>query len=237
VPDSGPYAAANLPCTTFASCQGADAKRTYQAFTVEVDRRMADKWAVNLSYTWSRFEGNFDLDYTAGASVFNTSSFIQDGPGVNVQDPNRFGPLSQDRPHLVKLFLNYMPVSALTLGGYLRVQSGTPWNARARDWEGCGCNYLEPAGSHRNPTWTNVDLLATYRIKLADRTTLGLEGRLFNVFNDQTVLTVEQQEFTDLNTIPNPPYFAPYKVPNPRFGLPLSYAAPRRFVAAAVLNF
>ena len=237
VPDAGPFAAANLPCTTFASCQGADAKRTYQAFTVELDRRMANKWSANMSYTWSRFEGNFDLDYSATATVFNTSSFIQDGPGVNVQDPNRFGPLGQDRPHLFKLFMNYMPTDALTFGGYLRVQSGTPWNARARDWEGCGCNYLEPAGTRRNPTWTNFDLLASYRIKLAGRTSLGLEGRLFNVFNTQTVLTVEQQQFTDLSTIPNPPYIAPYTQANARFGLPLSYASPRRFVAAAVLNF
>jgi hypothetical protein len=237
LPDSGPYAAANLPCTTFASCQGANAKRTYQAFTVEVDRRMANKWSANLSYTWSRFEGNFDLDYTAAATVFNTSSFIQDGPGTNVQEPNRFGPLSQDRPHLVKLFLNYMPTSALTLGGYLRMQSGTPWNARARDWEGCGCNYLEPAGARRNPTWTNFDLLASYRLKLSDRSSLGLEGRLFNVFNTQTVLTVNQQQFLDLNTIASPPYFAPYAQANSRFGTPLSYAVPRRFVAAVVMNF
>jgi hypothetical protein len=236
VPDSGPFAAANLPCTTFASCRNANAKRTYQAFTAEIDRRMSGKWSANLSYTWSRFEGNFDLDYTAASTVFNTSSFIQDGPGVEVQDPNRFGPLSQDRPHLFKLFLNYMPMSSLTLGGYLRVQSGTPWNARARDWEGCGCNYLEPAGSRRNPTWTNFDLLASYRIKLTDRSSLGLEGRLFNVFNTQTVLTVNQQQFLDLNTVAAPPYFAPYAQANPRFGT-LSYAVPRRFVAAAVLNF
>ena len=52
---------------------------------------------------WSRFEGNFDLDYS-GVSVFNTSSFIQDGPGTNVEDPNRFGPLFEDRPHVFKVF-------------------------------------------------------------------------------------------------------------------------------------
>src|SRR5439155_538839 len=83
--------------------------------------------------------------------------------GGFVQDPNRYGPLSQDRPHLFKAFVNYVPVSRLTLGGYLRVQSGAPWNARGLDNTGNGTvlNYLEPAGSHRNPTWTNVDLLAS----------------------------------------------------------------------------
>ena len=238
LPNSGPYAAANLPCTTFAACQGAVAKRKYQAFTVEINRRMADNWSANVSYTWSRFVGNFDLDYSTGA-VFNTSSSIQDGPGGFVQDPNRYGPLSQDRPHLFKAFVNYVPLSRLTLGGYLRIQSGAPWNARGLDNTGNGTvlNYLEPAGSHRNPTWTNVDLLASYRIKLTTRADLSLEGRLFNVFNNQTVLTVQQQEFTDLNTIPNPPYIAPYTRRNPLFDTPTSYATPRRFVAAAVVNF
>jgi len=51
------------------------------------------------------------------------------------------------------------------------------------------------------------------------------------------VLTVQQQEFTDLNTIPNPPYIAPYTRLNPLFDTPTSYATPRRFVAAAVVNF
>jgi hypothetical protein len=57
------------------------------------------------------------------------------------------------------------------------------------------------------------------------------------VFNNQTTLTVEQQKFTDLNTIASPPYFAPYNVANPRFGLPTRYANPRRFVVSALLNF
>jgi hypothetical protein len=244
LPDSSPYAAANLPCTTFVACQTAQAQRKYQAFTVELKRRLANNWSTDLSYTYSKFEGNFDLDYSSGA-VFNTSSFIQDGPGVFVQDPFRYGPLSQDRPHLFKLFLNYLPTSALNLGGYLRVQSGAPWNARAADWEGCGCNYLEPAGSHRNPTWANLDLLASYRIKVSGRANVLFEGRLFNVFNNQTVQTVNSTEFTDLNTIRPPaplpvlsaPYFAPYKSPNPLFGTPTTYAVPRQFVLSAMLSF
>jgi hypothetical protein len=238
LPNSGPYAAANLPCNTWAACQGQEAKRKYQAFTAELNRRMANKWSGNLSYTWSQFEGNFDIDYSPTASVFNTSSSIHDGPGGFVGDPNRYGPLSQDRPHLVKLFLNYQPVSPLTLGGYLRVQSGAPWNARGLDNTGNGTvlNYLEPAGSRRNPTWTNFDLLAAYRIKLAERANLVLEGRVFNVFNTQTELTVQQQQFNDLNTGAGG-VILPYTRPNPLFGTPTSYATPRRVVLTATLNF
>ena len=167
-PDSGPFVAANLPCVAFAACQSADARRTYRAFTVDVRRRLAGSWMSDISYTWSRFEGNFDLDYSL-VPVFNTSSFIQDGPGTNVEDPNRFGPLFEDRPHVFKVFTSYAATSRVTASGYLRVQSGTPWAARGRDWAGAVLNYLEPAGSHRNPTWANLDLMAAYRLPLSGR--------------------------------------------------------------------
>lgn len=235
LPDTGPYAAANLPCGSFDSCRGAEAERKYKAFTLEINRRLANKWSANLSYTWSKFEGNFDLDYST--AVFNTSSFIQDGPGTNVEEPNRYGPLRQDRPHLFKLFANYMPIDRLTLGAYLRVQSGTPWNARARDWEGAVLNYLEPAGAHRNPTWTNLDLLAAYRVRLSDRAGLTLEGRVLNVLDSQTRISTDGQQFLDLNTISSPPYFAPYKQPNPFFGTANGFAPPRRLFLSATLSF
>jgi hypothetical protein len=124
-PDSGPFVAANLPCRAFAACQGADARRTYRALTIDASRRLTDGWMADISYTWSRFAGNFDLDYSL-VSVFNTSSFIQDAPGTNVEDPNRFGPLFEDRPHVFKVFSSYAPIPSVAVSGYFRVQSGTP---------------------------------------------------------------------------------------------------------------
>jgi len=235
-PDSGPFVAANLPCVRFAACQSADARRTYRAVTVDVRRRLANNWISDVSYTWSRFEGNFDLDYSTVA-VFNTSSFIQDGPGTNVEDPNRFGPLSEDRPHVFKVFASYSPTTRVTASGYLRVQSGTPWAARGRDWEGVVLNYLEPAGSHRNPTWTNLDLMTAYRLPLNGGASVSLEARLLNVFNNQTRLSTDAQQYLDLRTIPTPPYFAPYQQPNPFFGTGNSFAPPRRVHLAAAVNF
>jgi hypothetical protein len=130
-----------------------------------------------------------------------------------------------------------MPIDALTLGAYLRSQSGSPWNARGRDWEGAVLNNLEPAGSHRNPVWTNFDLLAAYNIPLHGNVKVTVEGRLLNVFGNQTTLSTEGQQYLDLNTIPNPPYFAPYTQPNPFFGTPNQYAPPRRLVLAAKMTF
>lgn len=236
LPDTGPYRASNLPCTLTPACQGADAKRSYKAVTVELRRLFANKWSATASYTYSRFYGNFDLDYS-GVAVFNTSSFIQDGPGTLVQDPNRYGPLNEDRPHVFKLFGTYTPTARVNLSAYLRAQSGTPWNARARDWEGAVMNYLQPAGTYRNPAWTNLDLMGSYRLPLSGKAAVALEARLLNVFNNQTQLSTDSEEFLDLNTLPAPVYFAPYRVANPFYGLGSGFAPPRRLFLAVRAEF
>ncbi len=237
-PSTGPYAAANLPCTLFEVCRGADAKRKYQAVTFEVNRRFANRWSTNVSYTWSKFEGNFDLDYGGETAVFNTSSFIQDGPGTFVQDEFRYGPLRQDRPHVFKAFANWAPIDNLMLGGFLRVQSGTPWNARGQDSQGgSALYYLEPAGSHRNPTWTNFDLLASYRFKLASKASLTLEARALNLFDSQKQLSTDSVKYTDFRSLPVAPFIAPGTIANSFFGTANGYAPGRRVVLAARLEF
>jgi hypothetical protein len=238
--DSGPFVAANLPCAAFAACQSADARRTYKAFTIDVARRRSGRWMGDVSYTWSRFEGNFDLDFspaTSSITAFNTSSFIQDGPGANVEDPNRFGPLFEDRPHVFKAFGSYALADRLTMSSYLRVQSGTPWAARGRDWPGAVLNFLEPSGSHRNPVWTNLDLMGIYRLVGNGRRELSLEARLLNAFNNQTRLSTDGQQFLDLRKTTAPPFIAPYLEPNPFFSLGNSFAPPRRLHLAAIVSF
>jgi hypothetical protein len=239
-PTSGPYVAANLPCTAFVACSAANARRTYRSIAVDIRRRLAGKLMSDVSYTWSRFEGNFDRDYSSiasRASVFNMSSFIQDGPGTNVEDPNRFGPLFEDRPHLFKAFASYSATARITVSGYVRVQSGTPWAARGRDWPGAVLNYLEPAGSHRNPVWANLDIMGGYRLPLGGSADISLEARLLNAFNNQTRLSTDAQQYLDLRMTQTAPYFAPYLQPNPFFATGNAFAPPRRLQLAATMRF
>jgi hypothetical protein len=126
---------------------------------------------------------------------------------------------------------------ALTASGYLRVQSGAPWAARGRDVPGGTLNYLEPAGTHRNPTWTNLDLMASYRLPVNGRAAVTLEARLMNVFDNQTRLSTEAQQYLDLRTSTVPPYIQPYLQPNPNFGLGSSFAPPRRLYLGAGVSF
>lgn len=245
LPASGPFRAAQLT----------GAERKDQAATFELSRRLADGWAMTASYSWSRLEGNFDLDYSGGA-VFNTSSAIQDGPGEFVQDRFRYGPLSQDRPHVFKLFASYVPpvLPNLTVGGYLRAQSGTPWAARGIDWDNGIRRYLEAAGTNRVDPWTNVDLLTTYRIPLKGRAKLSIEGRVLSLLGPLTTLSVDQRKYLDARIRPAAAAFAvcgtdyacatdlfsaaqTSNQPNSRYGQGTEWSPPRRFLLAFRVDF
>ncbi|MBA3639241.1 MAG: TonB-dependent receptor [Acidobacteria bacterium] len=245
LPAAGPFRAAQLD----------GAERTYRAFTVEVGRRLLNRWSLTTSYSWSRLEGNFDLDYAAGA-VFNTSSAIQDGPGEFVQDRFRYGPLSQDRPHVFKLFATYEPpmIRNLTLGGYLRSQSGTPWAARGIDWDNGLRRYLEPAGTNRVGAWTNIDLLSSYRVRVGGRAGVKVEARVLNLMGELTTLSVDQRQWRDPRICPATAAFAgcgndyacatdifsaaqTTTQPNSRFGLGSEWAPPRRFLLSISADF
>jgi hypothetical protein len=236
-PASGPFHAANL--------DQFGATRFYRAVTAQVQRRYADHWSMDVSYTYSQFKGNVDYDQSGNAcptaGCFNTSSNLMDGQGLYVYDPNRYGYLTSDRPHVFKAFGSY-EMFGITLGGNLRVQSGRAYEARGRAAIGgtSGYRYIEPAGSRRLPTWTNFDLLASYNIPISI-VNLRLEGRILNLFNTQTTLNVNRLEYLDaFVSSPNAPlYAAPQGTtqPNANFEAPTSIAPPRRFVLTAIAEF
>jgi outer membrane receptor for ferric coprogen and ferric-rhodotorulic acid len=238
-----------LPASTFVVDNLENAERQYRTFTLELSRRLADRWSLNASYAYSRLSGNFDLDYAAGA-VFNTSSILQDGPGVFVEDRFRSGPLSQDRTHVLKVFASYLPIERLTIGGYLRSQSGQPCEARGPDWYNGYRRYLEPAGTNRNDTWTNVDLLASYKVPLGRRAGVTVEARVLNLFNAETAIERDNRLYLDgriqsFDGSQIPGDVASYTdamiqgttQPNAAFGQPTVYAAPQRLLGTVRIDF
>ncbi len=208
--------------------------RRYKAGTIEVRKAYSPKWTLDVSYTLSRLSGNWDLDYAT--SLFYASSYIQDGPGLNTTDPTRNGILIGDRTHVAKVFATYELPTNTQLGGYLRFQSGRPWEARGFDpVYGTDYLYLEPAGSRRLSSWTNFDFLVAQRIPVGPGN-LRLEARLLNVFNTQPALTVNPDYCNttsncyQTDVLSRPPT-------NPDFGRPTSYAPARRFLLTGIFSF
>ncbi len=212
--DPGDFRYGNIP-----------AEREYKGGTIQVRKAYGSNWTLDVSYTLSKLTGNWDLDYAT--QLFYTSSYIQDGPGLYVQDPNRTGTLIGNRTHVGKIFANYTFPFHTILGGYFRVQSGRPWEAREFDpIYGTDYQYAEPAGTRTTPTWANFDFLLAQDIPIGP-TSLRLEARIFNLFNSQPALEVNQDLWlSDDNTDPNP-----------NFGAGTSFAQPRRFAFSATFNF
>lgn len=209
-------------------------RRYYRGATLEV-RRLAKDWTVDLSYTLSKLSGNWDLDYAT--QLFYASSYIADGPGLNPTDPNREGTLIGDRRHVAKLFATYSFPTNTQVGGFLRIQSGRPWEARGFDpVYGTDYLYLEPAGSRRTPTWANFDMVVSQNVPVGGVGTLRLEVRALNLFNSQTMLAPYQDYCVSGQTC-GAAQFAAGSPTNPQFGTPLVRATPRRFVFAADFQF
>jgi len=205
--------------------------RKYKALTLQARKAFGSNWTVDASYTLSKLEGNWDLDYAS--SLFYSSSYLEDGPFLYVETPNRNGTLIGNRTHVGKLFGTYHFATNTNIGGFLRVQSGRPWEARGIDpVYGTDYVYLERAGTRTTPTWTNFDLSVSQDIPLGP-VSLRIEGRVLNLFNSQPALTVDQDLCTDVCTsLPVDPSLL-----NPNFGRATSYAPPRRFFISAIATF
>jgi hypothetical protein len=205
--------------------------RKYKAITFQVRKAYGQNWTMDVSYTLSRLTGNWDLDYAT--QLFYSSSYIEDGPFLYVETPNRKGTLIGNRTHVGKVFATYRLPTNTNIGGFLRVQSGRPWEMRGIDpVYGTDYVYLEKAGSRTMPTWTNFDLSVSQDIPIGP-STLRIEGRVLNLFNSQPALTVDQDACTDTCTsLPVDPSIA-----NPNLGRPTSYAQPRRFFVSAIFSF
>jgi hypothetical protein len=194
------------------------ARRVYKAVTFQVQKQYSDHWSLNAMYTWSRLEGNWDLDYATGTSLFYASSYLEDAPGLYVSDRNRDGLMTGDRTHILKVFGTWEFMTNFSLGWYWRLQSGRPYEARGQDYYGNYYRYLEKAGSQHFADWGNFDLQVSYTVPLG-RYRGVIELRATNLFDTQTVMTRD------------------VRYDQPTYLLPNSYASPRKFALTFYINF
>jgi hypothetical protein len=208
--------------------------RKYRALTVETRKALRDNWALDVSYTLSRLEGNWDLDHE-GNSQFYSSSYIEDGPGLYVDDSTREGILNGDRTHIGKVFATYVFPTNTNVGAYLRYQSGRPYEPRGFDVTYAQpLNNLEEAGSRRTSSWTNVDLLVGQEFRLGPGE-LRVGATVFNVFDEQTELAVDQRACLRAPCTAIPAVGDSNR--NPNFERPTVYASPRRVAVSATYSF
>ena len=189
------------------------------AFTKYYEACMELEWKgtnayLNLSYSWSHYYGNFDQDNSSttvanDSNVFVGSSNIGDDWGRQVWN-NKYGNLSGDRRHKLKVFGTYKFFWQGTAGAYFIYQSGQPWQYQdytfagyAGDKSAEGLNsttdtnrYSEGAGSHVTSPHYQLDLNYTQIFWKTKRFKLEGQVDVYNVFNKQTGYNIQSNVHT-----------------------------------------
>jgi hypothetical protein len=174
--------------------------RTYKAVQFQVAKRFVRRLFVTGSYTYSSLRGNYTGLYAADTDQRDPNLSTQyDVRGIMV---NRYGPLPNDRPHLIRLdgyYVFTLGRSNLTTGLSFVGRSGQPLNALGRN-SGTGQldTFVVPRGSAgRTPFFTQFDLHLGYRRSLGPKMSAEAFIDIFNVFDQRAVLAQDQAYTVD----------------------------------------
>lgn len=174
------------------------AERTYDAVEFKVNRRFANNYFFNASYTFSRLVGNYSGLASSdenGRSSPNVNRFF-DLPflGFDANGNPDNGRLATDRPHSLKINAGYnfdwfgSKTNTTELKGFYIAQSGTPLSTRVSFYG--ALTFLGERGDlGRTETYTQADLALThkYRFGRDNRYTLAFDVDALNVFNENAV--------------------------------------------------
>jgi len=179
------------------------ATRQYGSVEMTFERPFDGVWNINASYVWSHSWGNnegYVRSDNGQDDAGLTTNFDQ--PGLT---DHGSGDLPNDRRHTIKVFGNYQLANGIRFGGNLLWQTGRPkgcfgvhptdtFAAQYGD-ESFYCDGKPvPRGSlGRTENIMNLDLNAQYLFEMGDSELL-VSLDIFNVFNNQAVTEVREQE-------------------------------------------
>ena len=169
-------------------------ERTYTALQLTATKRLAKNWFFAGSYTYSRTMGNYTGLYDADNQQLNPNNSTQ--YDVKELMANRYGPLPNDRPHVIHMDGYYRfgwGRHSLSPGLSFLGHSGQPITPLGyAPYEGTNETFILPRGSAgRTPFVTQLDMHLAYRTKLSKALSIEAFVDIFNLLNQKTVLTVD----------------------------------------------
>jgi hypothetical protein len=177
-----------VPHNSYLTTNSPDAKRKYEAASLTLDRKMADNWSMNLSYTHASLKGNIQRADSYDKVFYNKNLMI-----------NSYGNLPGVNDNELKARGLYEFPWHMRLSGTFTYLSGTHWTPTYRTPSGWGNSdwgnfngqryYVntEPLGSETYPGRTLLDLRLTQQIKLNKTSNLEVFFEVLNVLNRQAV--------------------------------------------------
>ena len=215
-----------------------DPVHKYNAVEFTFNRR-GTRWSTISSYRWSRLRGNFEgfyrddngqsdpgisslYDFPTNDPTYTSIGVAQLGyPGDIRFLGDKNGILPLDRPHQVKIAGNYSWAGGLNIGTALNLSSGKPLTPFAANpnyssqgeipeaARGTGIQTVDGFMT-RSPFESQIDLQASYAVKLSNTHRVTFVADVFNLFDERRITSYD--EYTQL-TYPNP---------NPDFGAPVN---------------
>ncbi len=169
------------------------AQRVYDSVELRLTKRLAHRWAGDVSYLWSRLHGNYSG--LASADEGNRSAGGRLSPNVNRYfdytlqnyDKNNksvIGPLPTDRPHQVKVSGSYDMPWGTQVGAFFIVQSGTPISSVIR-YSGYPVFVNGRGDLGRSPVFSQVDLQATQEFKFGSRFRVAIMANVDNLLDQK----------------------------------------------------
>ena len=219
----GDYFIMNPGVSTPAGVTYPKAVRDYKGLELSAQRKFANHHSWQLSYLWSRLEGNYEGAYQGIGGADGTGQL---DPNINSAFDlpefivNSYGKLSGDRTHQVKANGAYEWDSGLTLGLSFTYQTGTPIS-RLGYHDGYGRYELflvERGTDGRSPDTARLDVNLAYTLKLANKHRLRFVVEATNLLDSQTATVIDQRyNFAQADVGQS----------NPNYRNPFSFQAPR----------
>jgi hypothetical protein len=171
------------------------AVRDYDAVEVALRRPLANHWAFNLSYLWSRLYGNYSglSQSDENGRVSPNVGRLYDYPLMMFDERGRpvYGRLATDRPHQVKGHLVYSTAFRLNVGVFQSVGSGLPVTREASVIPPSlyPMQYRGRMSDGRTPLLAQTDLYVQQDFAMARGTRLSVGLSVSNVFDQDAVIS------------------------------------------------
>ncbi len=196
-------------------------RRDYRAFEVELNGRVAEKFMLNVSYTWSQAKGtnpgNVFERYTLSfpymdlydISAFGEHPLVPEGEpgkefldqflqglgGRGVGDEGWYGFLPHSVDHLIKILGTYGAPFGFMVSSGIEYLSGYHWEKRG--WSDFGATYMrfpEGRGVRTTPAHLYIDLAIEKDIALKQGFVLALGLNAYNLFNSQKPVSYVKED-------------------------------------------
>lgn len=181
---------------------GFDPVRKYTGLEFMINKKFSNNWTLLASYVYSKATGNADnSDAGRGFSGVGNSLMFTD-PNYQI---NAEGRLTIDPTHMLKIQGSVVLPLEINVGFNFTLITGNTYNRQLYVSQEISQRALyilaDEAGSkYRYPTATNLDFRIQKNFKLG-KITVGVLVDMFNVFNDDTVNSVDSEAGSTFNDV------------------------------------